>query len=1582
MGGLMSRARQVEVRSNHDCRTPYAPPSGQPNKCSSETHAATHFSIASWALSTAMSRWEIKVHADRDVTAVPAPPTWTSSTTLCIYSRSTGEPIDNYFLTRHANLTVPSHLGMLTVLHFVFEPASGPGVYEVYASCRDAHAAPVQAKWRNLAETSIGHATNGSLQAIATPFGHVLRSEVMMGVQWPKTVLDKGLFYSAGSVRAFVRTPRGPRQYDPVRVFVPWRRPCGSAVSYGRAPLAFHVTCSQKNSTWCSTDQVPVALTGGDEDEIELLLLPKFGGGRHVIYPLPFVRASQPFDAIGTPPLRHVHSKSGLFQADFIKLPGSNESKTKGWSLFNSFGTRRGKAMQFGRETRGAKNRAKRTHSDGVAALETFSLISRHAAKLLRNQSTSTQRKKQLAARRNVTLPRKWSLLQRLGLVSRGKEYEALQAKRHQARASQRTKQQAKLRAMYDQANRGGRRLAEGLNASAIETFLCVRADSVQSRSAFDHIGNMDRAAHFPEVRKMVNTLLLMKHRGGPDGRERRAQASGTASVEDLSSVLLFPESRRRPLRTTCALPRRWALKGPSDTLTSTARPNEFFTWHVGVHARVHNLTVINCSLKSVRWEHVPPAIARQLEAAVAIRCINILGVGYDGAPVRPKPNVNRGCVRDFWFGVQLPAMVPTVEKSASRQLASLLPSWLRSSQPASSLHTTASQPMPSPVLHLHVTLEAIEHVATEAAEDHVTSQHRATQVAMTRRRTLSTHLALTVDGPPVSSSGDGQHWRLSRLRWLDSVIGHANDVPPPQPFTPVQSSLVGSTLDLTARMGRARVGALGLPTQLYAGTERTVPVLVEPIALDVMVTKRGPTMDALSGRNVQPVSQRVEWSEVRPLQRTPAPRTSRRVAWQMGASGLEGALRMTVHGSFEYDTEMRITVRLEAIGRVAAANAFSNTSGQVRLDDVALHLPVDPELSTFLMGFGHHGRRRKRASALSASSRGVLGYHPWEWERGTGAHLVWLGDVRGGVRLKLAGPSQAWDSPMHRVTAAELHTLSWHNHGAGKASIFVDGRVQVQTGPMTLVPGKPVDFVFELLLTPCQPLQPRLVQHWHEHYTQQGYPAAKQEPLAAIARRGANVINYHQGIGVNPYINYPFVRRAMQRLAQQVALAHEHGLRAKAYYTIRELSNHAAELWVLRSLGSEVLRGGAGMAGDPWLMEHLLGGSGYAPCWHNALDGDDYDAAICNKGLSRWANYYVEGLGELLREGGLDGLYYDGIDFGIETIRRVRAVLQRERGTRGLLDLHSGNNNNPNYKGRFGSVSPALQYMGVFPHVDSLWFGEGYDYNQESADYWLVEVSGLPFGLPGNLMCDSGYKGAAPWRGMLYGTMGRHCTYADNDGFGKVLARPDRLWALLDVLKVDNASMVGYWEQTTPVRVQGCTDVRATSYVRHGHLTLIALASWWSPAAVVPAYPVTPTSKKATNATTAANATGANATATMRMRLHQPLDPGSFEGLRRRPVIKATCSLVIDWAALGLNSRKATAFAPRLRSWQNARKLTIRDAKIAAVPVVANRGLLVVVASAAAVEALPAKLRTRRPPSMNRSNEEDSMRVWGSLVR
>ena len=36
---------------------------------------------------------------------------------------------------------------------------------------------------------------------------------------------------------------------------------------------------------------------------------------------------------------------------------------------------------------------------------------------------------------------------------------------------------------------------------------------------------------------------------------------------------------------------------------------------------------------------------------------------------------------------------------------------------------------------------------------------------------------------------------------------------------------------------------------------------------------------------------------------------------------------------------------------------------------------------------------------------------------------------------------------------------------------------------------------------------------------------------------------------------------------------------------------------------------------------------------------------------------------------------------------------------------------------------SPAANYLELFPFIDSLWYGEGFNYETSSASYWFVEI-------------------------------------------------------------------------------------------------------------------------------------------------------------------------------------------------------------------------------------------------------------------
>ena len=134
-----------------------------------------------------------------------------------------------------------------------------------------------------------------------------------------------------------------------------------------------------------------------------------------------------------------------------------------------------------------------------------------------------------------------------------------------------------------------------------------------------------------------------------------------------------------------------------------------------------------------------------------------------------------------------------------------------------------------------------------------------------------------------------------------------------------------------------------------------------------------------------------------------------------------------------------------------------------------------------------------------------------------------------------------------------------------------------------------------------------------------------------------------------------------------------------------------------------------------------------------------------------------------------------------------------------------------------FGLNSSANHYAEHFPFVDSLWFGEAFNYEDGSPEYWLTEISGIPFGLYGEML----EGGGNPWRGMLYGMSSRLGWWAGAD--------PRPIWKLWDDFGIAGADMIGYWDPGCPVRTD-CKDVLATVYRRKGR-SLIALASW-APAA------------------------------------------------------------------------------------------------------------------------------------------------------
>jgi hypothetical protein len=117
--------------------------------------------------------------------------------------------------------------------------------------------------------------------------------------------------------------------------------------------------------------------------------------------------------------------------------------------------------------------------------------------------------------------------------------------------------------------------------------------------------------------------------------------------------------------------------------------------------------------------------------------------------------------------------------------------------------------------------------------------------------------------------------------------------------------------------------------------------------------------------------------------------------------------------------------------------------------------------------------------------------------------------------------------------------------------------------------------------------------------------------------------------------------------------------------------------------------------------------------------------------------------------------------------------------------------------------------FMEHFPYMSSLWLGEGFDYN-ETPDYWLIEIAGIPYGLYGEMLGQGN-----PWRGMVYGMSNRLMWGGD----------PREIWKVWDDFGIDKAQMLGYWSKRCPVKTDD-DMIKATAYVRKGK-TLIAVASW-----------------------------------------------------------------------------------------------------------------------------------------------------------
>lgn len=623
----------------------------------------------------------------------------------------------------------------------------------------------------------------------------------------------------------------------------------------------------------------------------------------------------------------------------------------------------------------------------------------------------------------------------------------------------------------------------------------------------------------------------------------------------------------------------------------------------------------------------------------------------------------------------------------------------------------------------------------------------------------------ICIGGNALADRGDSEPWRHSRLRWLNSTLGIA-DTPVP-PYTPVTAE--GNTIGCLGRTVTTDRQTC-LPAQINSwGAE----ILSKPVQF-IIRTKKGEkklkATPAQTGQTAGHVSK----------------------SWTAGDADLSLTCTMTM----EFDGWMNYVYTI-------------TPKKKIEIEDIRLEIPVKNEIATYVLGMGLPGQETPREydGKWDLPEKKVDNFgvsiptskeQQWLWPFDS----FWIGNAHAGIHCELRGST--YSGPLLKLYRPP-YPESWSNNGKGGFRIRKEEhetKAIVYSGERLLEAGKPVIFDFALIITPVKPLNMKS-QFVDRYYHNGSKPAPTEEDL----RTGIRIINVHQGNEYNPFINYPFL--TVDKMKDFTTHWHRKGCKVKMYYTLRELSNATTEIWAIRSLGHEVLRGGRG-GSFPWCREHLV--TDYAPKWYEHFEYDNplgivADASILtSESDSRWYNYYIEGLAWMIRNLDIDGIYLDDVSYDRRILKRMRRAMDSVKPGC-LIDLHS----NTGF-----SRGPANQYAEFFPYVDKLWFGESFLYNKMTPANWLIESSGIPFGHTGDML----FQGGNPWLGMQYGMTVRYPWYTEG-----VNCDPRSIWKIWDEFGIADATMLGFWE-AHPAVTASDPSVKVTAYRKAGK-TLLSLGNY-----------------------------------------------------------------------------------------------------------------------------------------------------------
>ncbi|MFA5814274.1 MAG: glycoside hydrolase domain-containing protein [Bacteroidales bacterium] len=634
--------------------------------------------------------------------------------------------------------------------------------------------------------------------------------------------------------------------------------------------------------------------------------------------------------------------------------------------------------------------------------------------------------------------------------------------------------------------------------------------------------------------------------------------------------------------------------------------------------------------------------------------------------------------------------------------------------------------------------------------------------------------IRLNVTGEAVPNHGYNEGKRLSRLNWLNSTVGIDEEVTKGYPPVKVEEnriSILGRTLTIAEN---------GLPASIisyFTASNQSLADQGEPVVnspLRFIIEKE-------DGKIIRLQPGALEFSG----------QTPSKIVWKVQNTSDECDLECT--GQMEFDGFVDYHLKLTA-------------KVPLKVRNIRLEIPVVKEKADYMMGLGHEGGYRTPD-------------WKWKWDLSKNQDMLWVGSVNGGLRVKWK--AENYVRPLINIYY-EFGPLnlppSWGNEGKGGVNVGQKNSevvINAYSGNREMKPGEKLNFDFELLITPFRVID-RQNKFGDRYYHGGGHNTSVK--IENAKKAGANIINIHHAEDIYPFINYPYLDENTAELTQLVADAHKEGMRMKFYYTTRELTKNLPEFWAFNSLNGEVIFPGPGNATrtealhpkgpNEWLIKNMR--ENYIPAWYNKIsDGKfkgDTDLSVITTPDSRLNNFYIAGLDWMVQNMGIDGVYIDDAALDRYTLQRARKLIDRYR-PEGRMDLHSWNHFN-----KWAGFTNCLNlYMDLLPYFDLVWIGEGRDYDR-APDHWLIEVSGIPFGLTGQMLEGGGNQ----WRGMVYGITTRA---------GYTGIPPTDIWKFWDNNKFVNKDMFGYWDKNNPVT---CNNPMVKASVYKGtDESIISVANW-----------------------------------------------------------------------------------------------------------------------------------------------------------